>query len=316
MRSALYLLLITVLSLLSCSESFAQPCSSTVTYDQGFFCQGRSYNFHGRLLTAQGTYYDTIVIAGGCDSIISLQLYMIPTIHTDVYDTLRLGHGAAIFGSRTLTTAGVYYDTLYSLITGCDSAITLHLYRVNIPPVYITSTDTLDCSRTAYFILFHNYTAAGTYIDTLVSGAGVADTIITTHLYFPQHLPVHYHTDSICAYARYFFDGHTYSPGTYGVFYGRGARCDSVVVLTVLARPTVTVTFYDTFCMPAYYYFHGANNYNSPGTYIEYWPSSAGGCDTVAVLHLASRSYFPYTPLTVRDTVLCRSALLLSGAAV
>jgi hypothetical protein len=37
-------------------------------------CPGGSYSFHGRNLTATGIYHDTLTAAGGCDSVVTLNL--------------------------------------------------------------------------------------------------------------------------------------------------------------------------------------------------------------------------------------------------
>ncbi len=66
-------------------------------------CAHEGYKFNGRLLTETGTYYDTTVAANGCDSIIMLDLVVLPApeVHiTASHDTV------CINGSVSLTATG------------------------------------------------------------------------------------------------------------------------------------------------------------------------------------------------------------------
>ena len=52
--------------------------SSLVTNQSQSICSGSAYNFNGRPLTASGTYIDSLIAAGGCDSIVTLVLNVVP----------------------------------------------------------------------------------------------------------------------------------------------------------------------------------------------------------------------------------------------
>lgn len=67
--------------------SFSQgisACNSSTSYLTRTICEGDSVSFYGAALTQAGTYNDTIILTGGCDSIISLQLSVIPSVYTQV----------------------------------------------------------------------------------------------------------------------------------------------------------------------------------------------------------------------------------------
>src|SRR6187402_631910 len=51
-------------------------------------CAGYSYNFNGRILTAAGTYYDTLTSVGGCDSVQSLILQVAPYARINLFDSM------------------------------------------------------------------------------------------------------------------------------------------------------------------------------------------------------------------------------------
>jgi hypothetical protein len=90
-------------------------------------CSGLSYNFNGQLLTASGTYYDTLATVNGCDSIVTLNL-VISLLNTSSISASICPTGFYNFYGRILTDAGVYTDTVSSL-GGCDTIVTLALTK-------------------------------------------------------------------------------------------------------------------------------------------------------------------------------------------
>ncbi|MBQ7489975.1 MAG: fibrobacter succinogenes major paralogous domain-containing protein [Bacteroidales bacterium] len=88
-------------------------------------CSGSSLIWHGKTLTANGSYYDSLHTTAGCDSIIRLNLTVAPTFFNVEYDTITAG-SSLLWHGMTLTTGGAYYDSLKST-AGCDSIIQLQL---------------------------------------------------------------------------------------------------------------------------------------------------------------------------------------------
>ncbi len=64
----------------SISASFVGACATTYETINASICQGSSYTFNGIAQTTTGTYLDTLVNAGGCDSILTLTLNVSPII--------------------------------------------------------------------------------------------------------------------------------------------------------------------------------------------------------------------------------------------
>lgn len=92
----------------------------------------------------------------GCDSIIALNLYVVPSA-IDIYDTICYGD-VYTFNDSSITTAGTY--TMYKAgIRGCYSLTTLHL-TVADTVNYISAT---ICADGVYTFEGKNYTEAGTY---------------------------------------------------------------------------------------------------------------------------------------------------------
>ena len=101
------------------------------------FCEGESYNFYGQILTAPGTYSETLHTAQyGCDSIIGLTLTMLPSYQTernqpacDSYTWQFPGNALYDAFTRTYTQSSPEngYQETVPTIDGCDSTAVLHL---------------------------------------------------------------------------------------------------------------------------------------------------------------------------------------------
>jgi uncharacterized repeat protein (TIGR01451 family) len=125
-------------------------------------CPGGSYTFGGSTLTTAGVYTNTYQTVHGCDSSQILVLTTTPSYnHTD---TQHICAGSSYtFGSRTLTTAGVYTDSLQS-VTGCDSILILDL---RILPAYSHRDTQHICAGSSYTFAGRTLTVAGVYTDSL-----------------------------------------------------------------------------------------------------------------------------------------------------
>ena len=75
-----------------------------------------------------GTYIDTLKNSvTGCDSIITANVTINPTLYSDTTDTVAPPFHVWWLNGDTLRASGDYVDTVPSMVTGCDSIITLHL---------------------------------------------------------------------------------------------------------------------------------------------------------------------------------------------
>jgi hypothetical protein len=89
-------------------------------------CAGGSYNFHGEILTEEGTYVDTLNTSNGCDSIVTLELIISPSLSNTL--SVDICEGTTYdFHGESISLPGVYEDTLLT-VDGCDSIIVLELY--------------------------------------------------------------------------------------------------------------------------------------------------------------------------------------------
>jgi Secretion system C-terminal sorting domain len=219
------------------SDSIAQILPINTGISAGL-CAGSTYNFNGQVLTATGTYIDTLVGAAGCDSIVTLTLSITSFINNSISASICPG-STYTFGTQVLSTGGIYIDTLASS-TSCDSVVTLTL-TVNSTSSYNFS-DVL-CTGTTYTFGSQTLTSPGTYTQTLTNAAGCDSTVTLTLVGgAPSSGSL---SATICPGTSYFFGGiPRTTAGTYTNIIQNAAGCDSVVTLTLSLHtaPTVSVT--------------------------------------------------------------------------
>jgi sugar lactone lactonase YvrE len=156
-------------------------------------CHGSTYNLGGHLLSATGTYTDTITSSSGCDSIVTLFLTVFPLSYSDSVFVCQ--GNTFTFGSRQLSTTGIYRDTSLSVL-GCDSAYTTLYLTVGSVSTNISQS---ICQGSTYIFGSHTLSTPGIYHDTLTAPSG-CDSIVTLTLTVGYNGPYTIiATDSFCA---------------------------------------------------------------------------------------------------------------------
>ncbi|MCB9264980.1 MAG: VCBS repeat-containing protein [Lewinellaceae bacterium] len=98
-------------------------------------CEGESIAWAGQMLDETGVYEQALTTAEGCDSIVSLQLWVQEAIFHKVQDILCPGATYA-FGNILITTPGVYTQ-FFTTEAGCDSTVELTLEGVDLEAVVL-----------------------------------------------------------------------------------------------------------------------------------------------------------------------------------
>ncbi len=188
-------------------------------------CQGQSYFYNGVNLTATGIYYDTLTAAGGCDSIVALNLTVnTPTIGT-ISATICSGQ-SYLFNGINQTTTGVYTDTLVNA-AGCDSIVTLNL---TVNTAQGSSYSQTICNGGSYLFNGQQLTQAGIYHDTIPASNG-CDSIVTLTLTVNATISSSYN-DTICSGDSYLFNGvNLTQAGEYYDTLQAANGCDSIITL-------------------------------------------------------------------------------------
>lgn len=196
-------------------------------------CAGEPYILpSGEIVFDSGVYTDTIETIYLCDSIITVNLEHSPLYSgsADIY--VCEGEAYELFNGELIYDEGIYTDSANSVLTGCDSIVTITLYH-NAVTEY--TLEAAICDGETYILPDgESATESGIYLDTLSSVLTGCDSIITTSLLV---LPSFLFTDSVVIN-----EGEIYilpdgtigtSAGVYVTTYETVDGCDSVYV-TVL----------------------------------------------------------------------------------
>ena len=208
-------------------------------------CAGSSYNFNGQNLTQAGAYSDTLTGVGGCDSIVVLQLQIIPPISSTLNASICTG-STYNFNGQQLDSSGVYTDTLITG-SGCDSIVSLHL---QVLQQIVNNFSAAICQGQLYNFAGQLLDSSGIYIDTLIASGG-CDSILILNLQVATVIVIN-DTAAICQGNTYNFNGQVLdSAGVYSDTLISSGGCDSVVNLYLRVNNLPVVSFMlnpDTLC--------------------------------------------------------------------
>ena len=251
-------------------------------------CDGTSYDFNGTILTAAGTYFDTLQTVLGCDSVLELTLTVNPIYTTPLSASICDGANYD-FNGTILNASGTYFDTLQTVL-GCDSVLELTL---TVNPVYTTPLSASICDGDNYDFNGTILNAAGTYFDTLQTVQGCDSVLELTLSVNPVYnTPL---SASICDGDDYDFNGTILSvAGTYFDTLQTVLGCDSVLELTLSVDPVYTTPLSASICDGDNYGFNGTI-LNAAGTYFDTL-QTVHGCDSVLELTLSVNPVYT-TPL-------------------
>lgn len=106
-------------------------------------CEGDSIFIGGNWQTVAGIFYDTLIAANSCDSVIKTTLNILPVSVTN--QNISICENESIFiGGGWQSTSGNYFDTLIAA-NGCDSIITTILKTDTLPAAKISSDVSTIC---------------------------------------------------------------------------------------------------------------------------------------------------------------------------
>jgi hypothetical protein len=196
-------------------------------------CGNEHYLFNGVLLNTTGTYLDTFSNIAGCDSVVTLNLSVIPVSSSSFNQSICAG-ATYMFNGVVLTTTGVYSDTFMNSL-GCDSVLTLHL---TVQPYSTGSINSSICNGTSYNFNGVSLSATGVYKDTLTNSSG-CDSVVTLNL---TVRPASTGTISrtITTGSSYLFNGvNLTQPGTYMDTLTDMNGCDSIATLHLSVNTSI-----------------------------------------------------------------------------
>ena len=201
-----------------------------------------------------------------------------------------------------LTTSGIYYDTLVSKVSSCDSIIELHL---QIWPTDSSSQYDTICDNGVYD--FHGHIISGLpasatpyEYDTVLKTCHGCDS--TVHLYLTVHPtyndPIIYDTICESSLPYYYFDERAENfqgltrTGVYADTIPSIFGCDSILTLMLQVLPTTIHEYDKVWCASAgpFYYGDKGKIATSTGIYIDTLiTKNQYGCDSIEIVHLEWR---------------------------
>jgi gliding motility-associated-like protein len=259
-------------------------------------CQGQSYTYNNITYTSAVTgVQHTFPTSGGCDSVVTFNLSVIPFVTGMV--------AASICQGQTYTYNGVPYNVdttfivdTFQTVSGCDSIVT---FMLDVTPYQQGTTNATICQNQSF--TFHGNTYTSSFngnVDTVQTASG-CDSIIRLHLtVIPFLTGVINH--NMCQGSTYTFNNVTYTSSVSGVTdtFVTAGGCDSIVTLHLTVSPSLTGTVNASICPGQTYLFNGTY-YNSAVTTSDTL-QTASGCDSIVTLHL---TIIPYLTGTLNATI-------------
>jgi gliding motility-associated-like protein len=253
----------------------------TILFDT--ICQNQTKIFGLKTINISGTYFDTLKRASGCDSFVTLHLFVKDTTKKDSFLTT-CKNQPIVFNGISRNISGIYRNTLINS-KGCDSFVYLHLTVKDT-----TKKDSFLSICKNQPIVFNGMSrnVSGIYKDTLLNSKG-CDSFLYLHLTVNDTTK----KDSfriICKNQFVVFNGQTLNTtGIYKDTLINAKGCDSFIYLHLNVNDTTKKDSFLITCKNQPIFFNGILR-NTSGLYKDTLVNSKG-CDS-----------FVYLNLTVNDT--------------
>ena len=277
-----------------CDSIYTLDLSVNLLPEEDIFasiCTGENYNLNGTNYSVTGMYTQTLpaAAANGCDSIINLDLMVVPSVEEIINTAICDGENYVINGVP-YSVGGTHTETIANgAAGGCDSVITLNLTVNDIPVNNIIET---ICTGEEFIIDGTPYSVTGLYNVVITGGAATGcDSIVNLDLTVESCcVPATTNLEEdICQGETFFVNGQPFSStGIYSVVIpdGVGPGCDSTVNLDLTVAAAVENNVFAAICDGEVYEINGMM-YSVQGIYRDTLTGQAmGGCDSIIVLDL------------------------------
>ena len=248
-------------------------------------CYGETYTWNGQTYSASGTYNITLQNTNGCDSVVTLQLTVLPEAVTETeIITIESNELPYTWRGNTYSATGCYTVVEQYTTVACDSAIYVLDLTVLTTGNHDEQSVTICETEAPYLWYGESYSATGKYTYT--------EKYVGTDIDSIQHIlnltvnPTAYTEEHITACNSYVWNGQTYTQSGEYVYTTTAANgCDSIVTLHLtINNSEIGETEYVTICYGETYTWNG-QTYSTEGEY-SITLTNALGCDSVATLHL------------------------------
>ena len=228
-------------------------------------------------LNVNGTYYDTVPNAIGCDSFITIYY-----TNLNSTSTITIPHVCDSFqapSGKFISTQGIYIDTISNAV-GCDSLITIDIQSLDVSTYETIIIGNVCDSFQAASGKWIKY--SGTQYDTITNTAG-CDSIIT---YLASVFANQYSTLNITQCYSYTSPSgkNINSTGTYlDTISTANGYCDSILTIHAIIYQNTTNIITKNICIP--FTSPTGKVFAATGTYYDTIPSN-NGCDSLITFNL------------------------------
>jgi len=234
------------------------------------------YMLGNHTLHASGIYTETLTTSEGCDSTVTVDLY-VPTKGYVYYEYSDTSCGRYIFGEKNVYTSGIYRDTIH-VNENKDSVVTLHLTASWDRRGYIEETIPYGES---YRFGSRIFTESGEYTEVLEGRFGCDSTITLYLTVLPdveKFVTLH---DTACGSYKYRGTIYTESTEIETVLQAKSG-VDSTVTIKLVIYPEEEI-WDEIIVEHGQTYQFGTQNLSASGEYTEIF-TSQHGCDSIVHL--------------------------------
>ena len=210
-------------------------------------CSGDSYTVGGVSYLQAGFYEIHLTTQQGCDSIILLNLNILPVHETNLSESICEGEpyqvGNEFFGSSGLFTISLKDQN------NCDSIINLNLH---VYPIHETILNEQICYGESIEVGNQIFTETGEYLITLTDQNG-CDSLVQLFLTVNPKYEIYLDLE-ICEGQSVQIGNSVYvSTGVFKDFLTTTNGCDSIVNLNLIVHPLLTTELFEEICDGASY---------------------------------------------------------------
>ena len=283
-----------------------QGCDSLVIYDltikepkthfiQEIGCSGIEYVLGDTTYTTTGIHTYTFTAADGCDSIVTLDLFVELPVQIALPDTSICAEGFIALGDSLFTKSGYHY-VYFKTVEQCDSIVG---FRLNVRPPIASFRSDIICAEDAPFEIGDQLISETGVFDYIFPAADGCDSTVTVDLTIREPIfSIRY--DTICADdCLPIRDTCFAQTGRHTYIFESVAGCDSTVTINLLVKQPkesyqrVDVCAGDTLAA-------GLNLWTRTGIY-EYKIKASDGCDSIITYDLGVKA----PNQTFLDEVIC-----------
>jgi len=251
-------------------------------------CNNETYELaDGTEVNTANTYVTTVPSINGCDSTVTVQVFVIPAQSVTVNTSICADEDYTLPNGTVVTAAGSYTNVFPS-INGCDSTI---ITVLTVKPIFTSTQNPVICSgQTQTMPDGTQQGVAGTYTFPYTSAVNGCDSTITVNLTVNPIYTTNV-TVNLCPGDDYTLVDNTVV-STNGVFTAVTDSyngCDSTVIVTVILRPVYNTAVNAAICQGGSYTLVNGAIVTTAGIHTAA-TQSVYGCDSLVVVTLAVNS--------------------------